>query len=683
MQEVDAEFPGFDFAALMHDAISNILSKQDYPSFIEWMADRFRSEMEHHDIDDGRQGRGLASVLGRRIWNATPLPTNDWRPMPVTVPGRNDPCPCTSGRKFKHCCANLDRLPSIETDEIWGIVIDQLTPGELDRLIAAKRIPPLLIGTAAQAMLDDNRPEAAVQVLAPLFTPPLDHLDERLLDALDTLADAYQMQGDDAARIAMLDTVHRQAPRFFRAEAAQRLASIYADLGERDVAWGYFRSALRHDPDSPSAAVLELTLLVTEGRNAEAKDRASFWLHRFAKMETMPSELLDLLRRASNDPERALATADLSARGLDADRIVTVLTALADRPVADDYQVASADSQPPNAGDPDLESAMFEQLVKMGVPAAGIGDVAKEMAATLRNIQQDDLSTGPADRAGDSANYCTLRAPSLEQIEKRWHAVFPLAKPLGTLHSPEQDAWTSSSIWLEFLEIEPRAADSFDVLDDIVLALESDAIGDSQWTDRTVLEPILARAWRMIEAAMQAGPADAVIPWGIVDNRPALRLAVGYYFVLHRLARFDDAMKACAQLLRWNPDDNHGLRTALINIYLETRQWRAALDLCARYEDDTEVNIVYGRCLAHFASGATDAAQSALRTAVRVNKHVPRALTAVRVEEDEFPAMDFAPGSEEEALQYRDETLDLWENIPGALAWLKGTAPSGARRRRR
>src|SRR5205814_8072107 len=28
-------------------------------------------------------------------------------PMSATAPRRNDPCPCGSGRKFKHCC--LDR----------------------------------------------------------------------------------------------------------------------------------------------------------------------------------------------------------------------------------------------------------------------------------------------------------------------------------------------------------------------------------------------------------------------------------------------------------------------------------------------------------------------------------------------------------------------------------------------
>ncbi len=27
-------------------------------------------------------------------------------------PGRNDPCPCGSGRKYKHCCLAKDTAPS-------------------------------------------------------------------------------------------------------------------------------------------------------------------------------------------------------------------------------------------------------------------------------------------------------------------------------------------------------------------------------------------------------------------------------------------------------------------------------------------------------------------------------------------------------------------------------------------
>ena len=37
-------------------------------------------------------------------------------------PGRNDPCPCGSGKKYKHCCAlKEDRLPL--GTRVWFVLI--------------------------------------------------------------------------------------------------------------------------------------------------------------------------------------------------------------------------------------------------------------------------------------------------------------------------------------------------------------------------------------------------------------------------------------------------------------------------------------------------------------------------------------------------------------------------------
>ncbi|MFM9882491.1 MAG: tetratricopeptide repeat protein [Burkholderiales bacterium] len=690
MQEHSHEAPAFDLFELMQDAVGTILDHEDYPSFIDWLTARCRDELESRALNDGRQGRGLASVLGRQIWNATPLPSNDWRPKPIPAPGRNDPCPCSSGKKFKQCCARLDHLPAVEPDEIWAVIVGALTPDELDRLVAAKRIPLGCMGAAAEAMLDDHRPEDAIRLLAPLFAPPFERLDERLLDALDTLTDAHLMQGGDDARIALLESIHRMAPRLFRAEAAQRLASIYADLGDGEKAWECFHSAVRNDPDSPGAAVLELTLLASEQRNDEAKDRARFWLHRLGKLDGMPPEVLDLLRRASSDPERALATVDLSARGLDVERITAVLAALGDRPIANEYQIVLAASQPAMAEGDDVEASMRDHLRKMGVPADGIEASAQQIADDLRRVQQKEESAVPASASDadvaaseDTANYGQLSAPALADIERRWHAVFPSAKLFAMMLVSDDDPWPASPAWLDFLESEPRAADSLDVLDDIATALESRAVGEPQWADRMLIEPIEGRAWRIFAAAMNAAPADTAIPWGIVDNRPALRLAARYCFVLYRLQRYEDAMAIMEPLLRWNPDDNHGLRAVLANAYLERSRWDAALLLCARYPDDATVEIAYGRCLAHFAKGEIDAAQAALRVAVRMNKHVPRVLTRIADPEDDAIPVNITPGSEDEALQYRDEAITIWDNVPGAIEWLKGAAPARAHRRRR
>ena len=686
MDPLSDDYPNLDFVGLMHGAVGKILSGEPYSSFIDWFTGECADEMARHAEIGSAGAPALGTVWGRAIWNATPLPSNDWRPKPVAGPGRNDPCPCGSGKKFKHCCSVLANFPVIEAEEIWHVVVRELAPRELDRLIAAKRIPLGFMGSAAHALLDDERAEEAVQLLAPLFAPPFDRFDERLIDALDTMLDAYAAQGDGESGIALLEAMQAQAPRFIRAEAAHRLASICADAGQRDRAWECLRIALVDNPDSPDAAVLEVTMLVKERRIVEAKARAQFWLHRNAKQEDPSPALLHFFRNASHDPERALATMDLGARGLDAVRIGLQLIALGERAVPTGYEVVSAASQPALA-DGDLESSLIDHLRKMGISADEIERSAPLIAADLRRAQSNEAALG-RDRASetgavDASNYFIVRAEAFAEIEVRWHAVFPPGKPLATQLVADQNAWDAPEPWLDFLKHEPRAADSLDVLDDIATAIESDRIGEATLTDRILLEPILARAWRIADSTMQSAPAGATIPWGIIANRPVLRLTIRYHDVLLRLGRDDEAIAVCDQLLRWNPDDSHGLRATLVDRYLDTQAWDAALALCARYADDTDVNIVYARCLASFAKGEREAAQTALRIAVRANKHVPRALIRIADPRLEFSLADAMIGSEDEALEYRAHAVDLWESVPGALAWLKDVAPASAHRRRR
>src|SRR5512145_809818 len=86
--------------ALMRDATAEILVHQDAQRFFAWMVEHAAGYLRpalDEAPDEGVQ-RAIATVLGRGIWNATPLPDNDYQPRPLPEPGRNDPCPCGSGR---------------------------------------------------------------------------------------------------------------------------------------------------------------------------------------------------------------------------------------------------------------------------------------------------------------------------------------------------------------------------------------------------------------------------------------------------------------------------------------------------------------------------------------------------------------------------------------------------------
>ena len=60
---------------------------------------------------------------------------------------------------------------------------------------------------------------------------------------------------------------------------------------------------------------------------------------------------------------------------------------------------------------------------------------------------------------------------------------------------------------------------------------------------------------------LSLGPEfDAVLPWGLIDNRPFLRCMHGYGLCLWRLGRFDEAEHVFDRILWLNPTDNQGVR---------------------------------------------------------------------------------------------------------------------------
>src|SRR5271166_3949038 len=72
-------------------------------------------------------------------------PVNEPKPIAAkgARPGRNDPCPCGSGRKYKHCCADKVQ-PAVTATPTQSAMADLKVAAQLRRAgrIAAK-VPSL------------------------------------------------------------------------------------------------------------------------------------------------------------------------------------------------------------------------------------------------------------------------------------------------------------------------------------------------------------------------------------------------------------------------------------------------------------------------------------------------------------------------------------------------------------
>lgn len=238
----------------------------------------------------------MATTFAMEIWNATPIPENRFRPRKLAKPERNAPCPCGSGIKFKQCCANLPPLDLGVTEEVMLAEVLDLLPVKALAEAPLHELHPDALAIVAQRWMDEAQPKKAISLLERYFTH-LDKLDGRAEIAADALLNAYLDANAPRKKQKFVDALKASKDKDLRSCGWQRQATICSDRGDYFGAWAAFREAQRHAPNAPALSHLEVLLLLSEGRDAEAKARADFWiarLQRDAKYDH--SELIEALR---------------------------------------------------------------------------------------------------------------------------------------------------------------------------------------------------------------------------------------------------------------------------------------------------------------------------------------------------------------------------------------------------
>lgn len=256
----------------------------------------------------------MATMLGMDVWNVTPIPENRFRPRKLNKPERNAPCPCGSGHKFKQCCANLPPLDLGITEELMLSEVLGLLPQKTLKELPLHDLHPDALALVAQRWLDEGDAKKAISLLERYFTN-LDKLDSRAELAADTLLNAYLETNAPRKKQKFVDALKAATNKDLRSCGWQRQATIDSDQGDYIGAWDAFREAQRHAPYAPALSHLEVLLLLSEGRDVEAKARADFWiarLQRDAKYDH--SELITVLRNLVGSDAGKLQTLHV-ARG--------------------------------------------------------------------------------------------------------------------------------------------------------------------------------------------------------------------------------------------------------------------------------------------------------------------------------------------------------------------------------
>ena len=659
-----------------------ILDGVSSDEFLKWAQHSLHSLapalFEGFDTEDINKVTWLTAT---NLWNIAPQPDNHFKPLPLAMPGRNTRCPCGSGLKYKQCCTHMPTLEPFPDDIYWPVMAETMGKKQINALIKNNEIPVMGIVMIADFYAENADYSQIIKMLDPLFEGAANRLNHKHEGLLGALCNSYEAQyKTDKKRKDLLDRMSRHKNRVIRSEAWQYIAIIHQEQDNDQAALDALTEAMRANPDNLNHALLELVLLTSSNRIEHAKQRASFWLRKLEHYENEHPELIRRLRLAQTDPQAAV-----SGQGGDDDtrlaQLLEWIEAGEDIPIAQ-YNFSNIDMQEESD-----EFIMDVQAHLLGLDMDGDevdrmldeikqGKPLPETFIELYPESEDNPFSGQNALNGDNPmqNAVTLLPPQdIRTLEMQWYGISPLEKPHSVQYEAAggEETWDdlNNLQWLHFLQEHPQAINSLDVLDDIITLIYMYPDSETFQDAMSRMKPLVERAERII---CQADiPASRTLPWIMQENRAALRLLVHNINLCTANGDRDWEIKKIQHYLKLNPEDNHGYRGVLINLYLQQNKNQQALALAGDYPEDILAEMQFGRILAQYRTGDLQAAQATLKAANNELPLIAKYLLQATAKEPKHHEYGVIHGGKEQAWMYREEMRDSWLQTDGCMAWLK------------
>lgn len=534
--------------------------------------------------------------------------------------GRNDPCACGSGQKFKNCCGSGAMPPNLfGSMNLLRYVLDAYPKSRLPEVATSKANIDAVAHTAQQ-WLEKGEYVRVTTMLEPYFSG--NHpLGERLSPVFHLLMEAWADQGRRAKREKLIEQILLRGDRTLKSDALQRRTTMFADKGKFAQAWDSFKQASLLNPNDPALSFLEVSILAAQGRVHDAQARAQWWVDFLSKQrDPQLSDMIASLRDMVKDPHAGM---------LD--------VAMTDN---DDLRRLH-----------DLFRAAPSPVVRHRL------DVAEQ--------EGDDGCTHRVVRA-------LVPDVELAKLEKRWQKVFLQAKPSLTVVQNNADhVWVNAGEWLNLLQKHPSLWLSFDVLDDLIMAVDT---VDMAGVQERLLVPMAERVAEQLRITLETDEGNLQCPWGFLDNRPVLRPIAHLALLCADAGKWQRFMELAHWLVQeLNPDDNHGLRGDLSGAYVRFERWQDVLALEAQYPNDSTPTLRLNAVLATFARGQAEQARKLLKEAKQdypVATKMLLAATAPKPVKQDSP-YGIQIGGKYEAWLYVSQMREFWDRSK-ALEWARG-----------
>ncbi|WML54726.1 SEC-C metal-binding domain-containing protein [Neobacillus sp. PS3-12] len=158
--------------------------------------------------------------------------------------------------------------------------------------------------------------------------------------------------------------------------------------------------------------------------------------------------------------------------------------------------------------------------------------------------------------------------------------------------------------------------------------------------------------------------------WLIFETRPFMRAKFNYAMALLELGKPNEAIAQFEELLELNPNDSQGVRYSLFIAYVERGDLQKVGRLLKQFEEDSAQSHYNTLLLELLKNGFSAKAKTLLKTAKENNKFVIPYLNERKRLPKAIPD-NYGFGDEDEAIVYADAHLHLWRMIEGLRDWLK------------
>lgn len=300
---------GFDFDLFIGTCVELVLDSADLADYqaryLRVERELFPSPAQGNLRDDDDLRRRLGLALARAVWQSTPHPGDGFASPSLPAHARRSPCYCGSGAAYSNCCEPLCRNVPLQDTNLLGMVLQRL-PRARWKQLPGSRIDVERVSHTALEWLDQDDDKAVQALLEPWFAADSGFVAKNEM-LFDLLLDLYTDLGKPRKKSQLLDRALQHGDNLLKSAALQRLAAIASDKQDFVQARTLFRKAEQLTPEAVSLSHLDVSLLLNEGREKEAKAAARRWMARlYSRRDPALQPLIDQLRVLERDGLGAL-----------------------------------------------------------------------------------------------------------------------------------------------------------------------------------------------------------------------------------------------------------------------------------------------------------------------------------------------------------------------------------------